>query len=68
MQESVKKLPVVDLEPFWWLNHGYHGGVVKRVGWWVIEGKYRTHWYVVVFHDGTRSDAQIGTNPVEAIT
>lgn len=67
MQESVKKLPVVGLKPGWWLDHSYHGGVLKRVGWWVTEGKYRTHWYAVVFQDGNRSDAIRGTNPIEEV-
>ena len=67
MKEAISNMPVVPLEPQWWLNHQYHGGVSKRVGWWTIEGKYRQHWYVVVFHDGTRSDTRPGTNPVEEI-
>lgn len=67
MQDSVKKLPVVELKHGWWLDQGYHGGVLKRVGWWITEGKYRTHWYAVVFQDGTRSHEIIGTNPVEEV-
>lgn len=67
MQESLKGMPVVDLEPGWWLNHGYRGGVAKRVGWWVTEGRYRTHWYIVVFRDGHRSEPMPGTNPIEEI-
>lgn len=67
MQESVKNIPAVDLEYMWWLNPDYHGGVARRIGWWVSNGKYRTHWYVVVFLDGTRSHAQLGTNPIERV-
>lgn len=67
MQESTRKLPVVELKKQWWLDHGYHGGVSKRIGWWVTDGKYRTHWYVVVFQDGTRSEPIQGTNPVEEV-
>lgn len=67
MQDTIRKLPVVELKERWWLDHGYHGGVSKRIGWWVTEGKYRTHWYVVVFQDGTRSAERQGTNPVEEL-
>lgn len=67
MKEAIKNLPVVVLKPQWWLDHSYQGGVAKRVGWWVTEGKYRHHYYVVVFQDGTRSEVRPGTNPAEEI-
>lgn len=67
MPESVERLPAFDLGFRWWLNFDYRGGVARRIGWWVSDGKYRTHWYVVTFNDGTRSHAQIGTNPIELV-
>lgn len=67
MKDAIRNLPVVEMESLWWLNHNYRGGVSKRIGWWIADGKYRTHWYVVVFHDGTRSEARKGTNPIEEL-
>jgi hypothetical protein len=67
MTEAIKNLPVVEPDQGWFLDLGYRGGVAKRVGWWVIEGKYRSHRYVVVFNDGTRCPVREGTNPVERI-
>lgn len=67
LPESVKRLPVTELSHQWWLDSEFRGGVAKRVGWWTVEGKYRMHWYIVVFTDGTRSETRRGTNPVEEV-
>lgn len=67
MREAILTLEEVQLPPMWWLDLSYRGGVAKRVGWWLVMGKYRIHRYVVVFRDGTRGPETWGTNPAEEI-
>lgn len=60
LPQTVKNLPVIEPGHHWWLDIDYRQGVSKRVGWWTVSGKYRFHWYVVVFRDGTRTAIRPG--------
>jgi hypothetical protein len=44
----------------WWLDLDFRGGVDKRVGWSVVEGKVRTRYWIVLFRDGTRGPVSFG--------
>jgi hypothetical protein len=54
----------VQLPVGWPLDSSFRGGVDKRVGWWMeIPFGWKAHFYVVLFRDGTRGPATMGTNP-----